>query len=107
MTPAECIKFVAKNNPDALWMAPKPHVEAITGIASRTHNPDGAAPSYLPVLVYDLEKLTDAICRDMQKHNPEATWEEAAEYVDFNVVGAWLGDGTPIYADPPHAAELW
>ena len=25
------------------------------------------------------------------------TYEEAVEWMDFNVVGAWMGEGTPMF----------
>jgi hypothetical protein len=27
-------------------------------------------------------------------------WEEAVEYVDYNIVGAWVGEQTPIIVMP-------
>lgn len=30
-------------------------------------------------------------------NNDGMTWEEAQEYFDFNVKGAWVGPNTPIY----------
>lgn len=30
------------------------------------------------------------------------TYEEAVEHLEFNVVGAWVGDGTPIFLHRPN-----
>lgn len=43
-----------------------------------------------PVLIYDYE----IICHNLQHQN--MTEEEAIEYAEYNIVGAWLGDRTPI-----------
>jgi len=39
---------------------------------------------------YDYEKCIDIISEDM-------THDEAVEYFDFNVIGAWVGEGTPVF----------
>lgn len=44
------------------------------------------------VLVYDYAKCTELlVTRDGMSH------EEALEYMEFNVVGAYVGEGTPIF----------
>lgn len=44
------------------------------------------------VLVYDYdESIHLLMTRDGM------TKEEAMEYLDFNVLGAWMGDGTPMF----------
>jgi len=58
--------------------------EAILGIGVRCGQDD--------ILVYDVDKCIEIL---MQKDN--MTFEEASEYLEFNVVGAWLGKGTPIW----------
>ena len=56
--------------------------EAVLGVASRIGQPD--------VLAYDTQKVIDILMRDM----PE---EEAWEYFDFNMAGAFVGELTPIF----------
>ena len=56
--------------------------EAIIGVASRC----GAYNLY----VYDYDLLVDKFIADGM------TEEEAIEWVDYNIVGAWIGSGTPI-----------
>lgn len=56
--------------------------EALIGIGRRTSQPSLA--------VYSVEKCIKILCRDM-------TEEEAEEYFDFNVCGAWLGENTPLF----------
>jgi len=48
--------------------------------------------------VYDYNKCINILCdRDGM------TIEEAGEYMEYNVVGAWVGDGTPIFV---HVGEI-
>lgn len=44
------------------------------------------------VLVYDYDK-----CVKLLMTRDGMTKEEAMEYIDFNVLGAWMGPGTPIF----------
>ena len=44
--------------------------------------------------VYEYDKLVDVFMNDGM------TYEDAVEWVDFNIVGAWLGDQTPIIVMP-------
>jgi len=43
-----------------------------------------------PVIVYDYVKLVEWFC-----DKNETTYEEAVEWVDYNVTGSWCGQGTP------------
>jgi len=45
-----------------------------------------------PIVAYDYRKVIDIFAEDMSH-------EEAQEYFDFNVIGAWVGDGTPIFIE--------
>ena len=56
---------------------------AIIGVGER-NNTDS-------MIVYDYDKMINVlVTRDSMTH------EEAEEYLDFNVIGAWIGDTTPI-----------
>ena len=59
---------------------------AIIGIGQRCGQPD--------ILVYDQEKCIDILIDDGMSR------EDAEEYFDFNTLGAWVGDQTPIYVIP-------
>ena len=50
-----------------------------------------------PILAYDWDK-----CIDILVERDGMDREEAIEYMDFNVTGAWVGDGTPCFI---HAYE--
>lgn len=47
--------------------------------------------NYLPVVVYDKIGIIDSLCDDGM------TYDEAIEYFDFNIDGAYLGEQTPIF----------
>jgi len=64
--------------------------EALVGICHRFGKPS--------VALYDREKVIEILAKDM-------TWEEAVEWFDFNIIGAWLGDYTPVYMDSPPQDE--
>jgi hypothetical protein len=44
------------------------------------------------VVAYDRTRVIDIYARDM-------TREEAEEFFEFNTIGAWLGDATPVFID--------
>ena len=45
-----------------------------------------------PLATYDRDK-----CIEILVKRDEMTYEDAVEFFDFNVVGAWVGENTPIY----------
>ncbi len=45
------------------------------------------------IAVYDREKCIEIL------QSQGMSYEEAHEYFDFNVVGAWVGDQTPIFVN--------
>jgi len=57
--------------------------DAIVGIGRRCGQPD--------LLVYDVEKCIKTLTKDGM------TDEEAEDYFEFNVVGAWVGEDTPMF----------
>ena len=59
--------------------------DCIVGIAHRYGMP--------PVVAYDRQRVISALMRDGM------TEEEAWEYFDFNVIGGWVGDTTPVFVD--------
>jgi hypothetical protein len=78
MTPEE----IAEYNEDALIL--EGFDEAIIGLAERIN--------LGPVVAYDVNKIYEIL---MNKHN--MSYEEAIEYFNFNIIGAWMGDFTPVY----------
>jgi len=45
----------------------------------------------LHLAVYDYGLCIDLLMKD------GISWEDATEHMEFNVVGAWVGEGTPVF----------
>ena len=58
--------------------------DAIIGMAERN--------SLGPVVAYDTEKMIDIMVE-----RDGMTYEEAIEYFDYNILGAWMGEYTPVF----------
>ena len=58
--------------------------EAIIGVGQQFDKPDR--------LIYDYDKCVDILMTDQG-----FTEEEAIEWIEFNVKGAYVGEGTPIF----------
>lgn len=72
---------VAEFNEDALFV--DGHDDAIIGVANRFGMPPVAAYDYEAII----KKLVAGGC-------PR---EEAEEYFEVNIVGAWMGEDTPVF----------
>jgi len=57
--------------------------EAILGVVERCD---------LLVVCYDRNKILEILMRDMNL-------DEAMEYFEFNILGAYMGEHTPVYLD--------
>ena len=49
-----------------------------------------------PFLVYDAAKIIQKLVKES---DGEMDYFEAQEYFDFNIAGAWVGEGTPGFID--------
>ncbi len=58
--------------------------DAFVGVAQRFND--------WPIAVYDKTKVIATLMEDM-------THEDAIEYFEFNVIGAWVGDNTPVFIE--------
>jgi len=47
-----------------------------------------------PVAVYDINRMIESLIR-----KDDMTPEDAREFIEFNVVGAYVGEKTPMYID--------
>jgi hypothetical protein len=74
---------------NALFLEPSAFDEAILGVAERF--------GMEPVVCYDRTRCIDILARDMDR-------EDAEEFFEFNTIGAWMGDLTPVFVDT-RAAE--
>ena len=60
--------------------------EAILGVAQRCGQPE--------IIAYDTEKILEIL-----QAREGMTAEEAVEYFEFNIAGAWVGEETHIFID--------
>lgn len=58
--------------------------DAIIGVAERCTQP--------PLVVYDADK-----CIEILKQRLGVATDDAVEYFTFNVLGAWVGERTPLF----------
>ena len=78
---SEILEMIDEINPEALKM--DGYDDCILGICRRF--------GMESVLAYDEDKV-------LQKLVDEGmTWEEAREWFEFNQIGAWMGEGTPVF----------
>lgn len=73
---------ISEINPEALLI--DGFDEAIIGMAERIN--------LGPVVAYDVQTILKIMVE-----RDEMTYEEAVEYFEFNILGAWAGDNTPIF----------
>ena len=74
-------------DPELLFLSESEYDEAIIGVAHRIGQED--------VIAYDYNKL----CEIVQKNMNNADIMEVMEYVEFNIMGAYVGERTPIFVD--------
>lgn len=55
--------------------------KALVGVAQQFNKP--------PLAVYDYDKIIKILCREMSH-------ADAVEFFEFNIGGAWFGEGTPL-----------
>jgi hypothetical protein len=70
---------------DLLFMDPESFDEAIIGYIERANSP--------PVVCYNKDKVLEILMKDGMN------WEEAEEYYYYNVVGAYVGERTPVFLE--------
>jgi hypothetical protein len=73
---------ISEINPEALLC--DGFDEAIIGMAERIN--------LGPVVAYDVDKMLEIMVE-----RDGMTYEEAQEFFDFNIIGAWMGEFTPIF----------
>jgi hypothetical protein len=88
MTP-EQIDELLENEEDLALMEPREKFDpCIVGVAQRFNS---------RFVVYDKEKVLAVFAADQTDDDDPAT--SALEFFEFNVVGAWVGEGTPAFID--------
>ena len=77
---------ISEEHPDLLTL--DGFDEAVIGVVERAG---------LLAVCYDRNKIISILMRDMNQ-------EEAWEYYEFNILGAYMGESTPVYLD---VMPLW
>ena len=87
MTLTEILQYLEENGEETLLLEPRAdYDECIVGVGARFH--DG------PLAIYSVERVLAVLMRD-----PESDEESAQEWFDFNIIGGWVGSGTPIFVN--------
>ena len=73
-----------------LFLSEREFDVAILGVAERI--------GMSPIVAYDTAKIIDILC---ERDGMEG--DEAAEYFEFNIAGAYVGDRTPIFIAQIHS----
>ena len=73
-----------------LFLSEREFDEAILGVAERI--------GMSPIVAYDTAKIIDILC---ERDGMEG--DEAAEFFEFNIAGAYVGDRTPIFIAQIHS----
>jgi hypothetical protein len=73
---------ISEINPEALLC--DGFDEAIIGMAERIN--------LGPVVAYDVDKMLEIMVE-----RDGMSYQEAMEYFDYNIIGAWMGENTPIF----------
>jgi len=73
---------ISEINPEALLC--DGFDEAIIGMAERIN--------LGPVVAYDVDKMLEIMVE-----RDGMSYEEAMEYFDYNILGAWMGENTPVF----------
>lgn len=76
---------LSENYPQLLVLDPKHFDEAIIGVI---HDFDRTAVCYSEVKVIEILMREDGM-----------DYDEAVEYYQYNILGAWLGEHTPMYLE--------
>ena len=84
-------EFAEELDEDLLFLGiePRDFEEAIIGIVHRF----GANP----IVSYDYDKVIKIFENQFKESGSEDPYQDAIEWFDFNVIGAWMGDGTPCF----------
>jgi hypothetical protein len=76
---------ISDQYPDLLVMDPEYLDAAIIGVATRIG---------LEAVCYDTSKVVKLL----MKHD-KMSYEDAVEYMDFNMKGSWVGEHTPVFLE--------
>ena len=66
--------------------------DAVIGICQRF--------GQVPLVAYDREKCIEILMHQFKEDteiDQSQLYEEAVEYFEYNVIGAWMGEDTPVF----------
>lgn len=66
--------------------------EAIVGLGTRFGITE-------PIVVYDKNKVIEILMNDMESEDEDDSYTMALEYFEYNIIGAWVGDRTPMFIE--------
>jgi hypothetical protein len=78
-------EFLSELDEDVLVLDPDSFDAAIVGLVSRIDRP--------AVVCYSVEKILEVLMEDGMDE------EEAREYYEFNILGAYVGEATPMFLE--------
>jgi hypothetical protein len=76
---------IAEFNEELLMLDPSYFDKAIVGVVTNVKN---------QAVCYDVNKIIKMLMKE-----DKMTEEEAREYFEFNILGAWVGEYTPMYLE--------
>jgi hypothetical protein len=76
---------IAEFNEELLMLDPSYFDKAIVGVVTNIKN---------QAVCYDVNKIIKILMKE-----DKMTEEEAREYFEFNILGAWVGEYTPMYLE--------
>ena len=88
MNKIESIKEITDDELTYLGCSPEEYEDAIIGVAHRF----GAEP----IVAYDYDKVLELLAEKF-KEESEDPYMDAVEWFNFNIIGSWVGDKTPIF----------
>ena len=89
MNKIESIKEITDEELTYIGCSPDEYEKAIIGIARRF----GAEPT----VAYDYDKVLELLAEQFKEEGSEDPYMDAVEWFDFNIIGSWVGDKTPIF----------
>ena len=75
--------YLSEFEDDVMVLEPSQFDEAIVGTVSRVDRS--------PVVCYSVDKIVEILMEDGMSQ------EEAYEYYEYNILGAYIGEGTPMF----------
>jgi hypothetical protein len=95
----EELKFITEEI-NGLWL-PKEFDEAVIGLANRINLNDVVAYNKDKVIdiIYHQTVLDEEDLKLSAEEQDSRRYEMAVEHFEFNVIGGWVGEQTPIFID--------